>query len=116
NNAPEPARREFALADRFVDGNNPSNFERGSHFFFGFFFSRLGAALIINIDVAENLELRLDDLQFSVTSLFDLAVERKHLSRLEAVLKIGGVKPDTLQPGATLAHRELEDGRSTRAK
>src|SRR5208282_4197880 len=110
DNAPEPPRRKFALASRFVDRNNPSDFERRSRFLFGL----VGAALFVN--VAENLELRLHDLQFTVASLFDLAVERHHLPRLKAVLKISGVKPYTLQTTAALADRKLEDGHSPRAK
>src|SRR5712692_3881323 len=49
-------------------------------------------------------------------ALFDLAVERQHLSGLEAVLKIGGVEPDTLQLCAALADRQLEDRHAARAK
>src|SRR5208282_6259895 len=81
-----------------------SDLERGGRFLFGL----VGAAFFVNI--AKNLELRLYDLQFAVAILFDLAVEREHLSGLKAVLKIRRVEPDTLQPGAALANRELEDG------
>src|SRR5208282_3048843 len=110
DNPPKPARRKFALPGRFVDRNNPSNLKRGSRLFF----SLVGSALFVN--VAQNLELRLHDLQFAVAPLLDLAIKRQHLSGLKAVLKIRGIKPDTLQPGAALAHRELEDGRAARAK
>ena len=60
--------------------------------------------------------MRLYDLQFTVAILFDLAVERHHLSGLKAVLKIRSIEPDTLQPGAALADRELEDGHAARAE
>jgi len=114
DNAPEPARRKLALAGRFVDRNNPSDLERGGCPFFGLFFRRPGAALFV--DVTEKLELRLHDLQFALAIFFNLAVERHHLSGLEAALKIGGIEPDTLQASAALADRELEDGHAARAK
>src|SRR5882724_2331351 len=54
--ASEPARRQLALAGGFVDGNDASDFERGS----GFFLGLVGAALFV--DIAEDFKLRLDDL------------------------------------------------------
>src|SRR5208282_2399378 len=67
-------------------------------------------------DVTEKLELRLHDLQFALAIFFNLAVERHHLSGLEAALKIRGIEPDTLQASAALADRDLEDGHAARAK
>ena len=57
DNAPEPAWRKFALSGGLVDGNDPSDFERGG----SFLFRLVGAAFFV--DVAQNLELRLHDLQ-----------------------------------------------------
>src|SRR5450631_4811127 len=110
DNAPEPAGRELALAGRFVDGNNPSNLERSRCLLFGL----VGASLFV--DVAENLELRLHDLQVPVAILFDLAVERHHLSGLEAVLQIRGVEPQAFQLCAPLPDRQLEDWHAACAK
>src|SRR5208282_4144797 len=103
DNAPEPPRRKLPLPGRFVDRNNPPNLKRGRRFFLGL----IRSALFVN--VAKNLELRLHDLQSTVAVLFDLAIKRHHLSGLKAVLKIGGIEPDTLQPRAPLSDRELED-------
>ena len=110
DNAPEPAWRKLALAGRFVDRNDASDLERGG----GLLFSLIGAALFV--DVAQNLELRLHNLQLAVAVLFNLAVERQHLSGLEAALEIRGVKPQALQLGAALADGKLEDGHTARAK
>ncbi len=78
NNAPKPARRELALSGRFVDWNNPSNFERSACLLFGL----IGSAFFV--DVAKNLKLRLNNLQVPVAVLFDLAIKRHHLPRLES--------------------------------
>jgi len=110
DNAPEPARRKFALAGGFVDGNNASDFERDGCFFFCF----ADTALFVN--VAENLELRLRDLQLAVAIFFHLAVERQHLPGLKTALQIRRIKPDALQPCAALADRELENRHAPRAK
>src|ERR1700691_257302 len=108
NDAPKPAGREFA--GRFVDGNDASDFERCGSFLLSF----VGAAFFV--DVTENLNLGLDDLKATVAVCFDFAVEREHLSGLEAVLQIGGVEPQTLQFGASLADGELENRHATGAK
>ena len=102
--------REFALAGRFVDGNDASDLKRGG----GFLFGLVRAAFFV--DVAENFELRLHDLQISVAILFDLAVERDHLSRLKLVLQICGVEPQALQSAAALANRELKNRHAACAK
>jgi len=74
----------------------------------------VGAALFIN--VAENLELRLHNLKSAIAIFLDLAVERHHLSRLKAVLKISRVEPYALQSGASLPHRQLKDRHAAGAK
>src|SRR5580698_1759920 len=104
DNAPEPARGKLALASRFVDRDNPSNFERGG----GLFFSLVRATFFVN--VAKNLKLWLHDLQMAVAVFFHLAVEGYHLPRLKAVLQIGGIEPQTFQLGAPLADHKLKNG------
>src|SRR5260221_3075706 len=110
DNAPEPAGREFALTGRFVNWNNASDLERRGCLFLGL----VGAAVFV--DVAQNVELRLHDLQLAVAVLLDLAIEREHLPGLEAILKVGSVEPQALQLGAVLANRELKDWHAARAK
>src|SRR5580658_2348949 len=91
DNPPKPARRELALAGRFIDRDNPPDLERRCRLFL----SLVSPTFFIN--VAKNLKLRLHDLQVAIAIFFDLAVERDHLSRLEAVLKISGIEPQALQ-------------------
>src|SRR6266404_2654557 len=102
NDPPEPARSQFSLSGGFVNRNDAADFERGGGFFLGI----VGAPLFI--DVAENLKLGLDDLEFAVAILLDLAVEGDHLPSLETVAQISSVEPEAFEPVACLADCELK--------
>ena len=109
NDAAKPARRQASLPGRFVDRNDSANFQRRRSFLRSppLFFRR----------VAENLELRLHQLQLATVLVFlHLAVERDHLPGLESIAQVGGIEPDALQPGPALAGSHLENGHAASAK
>ncbi len=108
DDAPKPARGQAALAGRLVDGHDPADFERGCGF--------LLCAFGLVGGIAENFELRLDELQISAALLLHLAVKGYQLSGLEAVAQIGGVEPDALQAASALAGRHLKNGHAAGAE
>ena len=92
-NPAEPPRAELALHGGFVDGNNPTYFKRVA--------KRIPAVFcLLVLASAQNLELRLDDLQLAVPVLLDLAIKGHHLPRLELVAEVRAVKPQALQFGS----------------
>ncbi len=104
NDAAKPARGELALASGFVDGDDAADFERVGNLLF------CGAGVAVVGRVADDLELRLHELQLAVSILFDLAVESDDLAGLKAIAQVSGVEPDALQPGAALPGSHLENG------
>src|SRR5579862_7533257 len=107
NNPPEPARSQ--PSDGFIDRDDAANLQRLGGFLIG---AILGVA-----SLAQNLELRLHDLQFAAARiLFDLPVERNHLPRHKLVLQVSRVKPQAAQPGPALSNGELKDRHAARAK
>jgi len=108
DDAPKPARCKPSLPGRLVNGNDPADFKRSG----GFLFSPLGFVG----RVAQNFELRLDQLQFPATLLFYFAVKCYKLPGLKAVTQIRGVKPDTFQSASALAGCHLKDGHAAGAE
>ena len=105
---PKPARSQ--PPSRFVDGNDAPDLQRLGGFLLGAIFARVGG-------VAQNLKLRLDDLQLAAALVFFyLAVQGDHLPGSELVLQVGRVKQEAAQAGASLPHGQLENRHAARAE
>src|SRR6266581_4207748 len=103
NGAAKPARGQFALSRRFVNGHDAANFQRvGS-----------GCAWIAGtvIGIVQDFKLWLDYLQAAAAGIFFyLAIESDHLAELEFVFQVAAVEPETFQRSPALSSDHLENG------
>src|SRR4051812_22014829 len=104
----EPARVQ--LADGFVNRHNASDLDR-------IFESLFHCIFRLVFTSAEDLDLRLHELEASLgrlaPPLLDLAEEREHLSRLEAVFQICTVKPGADNRLHALSYDQLKNRHTT---
>src|SRR5271169_6048849 len=98
NGAPKPARGK--PSDRLIDGNNAADLQRLGGLLFRAVPTIIGG-------VSQDLELRLNDLQFAAALIFfHFVVQRDHLAGLELVLQVGRMEPEAAQASPPLPNGE----------